>query len=330
MISLIIPTLNRADMLDETLGSLSNQTISTLKYEIIIINNGSTDHTEEVIKKHKNNYKNLISVIEERKGLHYGRHKGLEISKGDILVFADDDIEPLPEWLESIDLAFRDSSIAMVAGNNLPKFTEDPPDWITKLWNRKDLLGRKMIPQLSVIKFKKSSKYVSPYLVWGCNFPIRKSVLLDAGGFNPDGMPSDLSHFRGDGETRVSRYVAEQKLKTLYVSEASIFHKVTPERMTYQYFKKRGFNQGISDSFSSFRNSKKGASPYKTFISNFKSLAILFYSVFDNKKVRMAKLKFKQGLVQGKEFHNRMYNENALLREWVHKDTYLSEDGNKI
>ena len=120
----------------------------------------------------------------------------------------------------------------MVAGNNFPKFTEEPPDWIRKLWNRKDLLGRKIIPQLSVIEFKKSAKYVSPYLVWGCNFPIRKSILLDAGGFNPDGMPSNLSHFRGDGETKVSRYVAEKKLKTLYVSGASMFHKVTPNRMT--------------------------------------------------------------------------------------------------
>ena len=170
-------------MLDETLGSLSNQTISTLKYEIIIINNGSTDHTENFIKKHKNNYINLISVIEERKGLHYGRHKGLEISKGDILVFADDDIEPLPTWLESIDLAFRDSSIAMIAGNNLPKFTKEPPDWIRKLWNRKDLFGRKIIPQLSVIEFKKSAKYVSPYLVWGCNFPIRKATIEDSTGW---------------------------------------------------------------------------------------------------------------------------------------------------
>ena len=104
-----------------------------------------------------------------------------------------------------------------------------------------------------MIEKKGSIQNHDPQLVWGCNFAIRKNILLNAGGFHPDGMPTNLLHYRGDGETHVSNYVEQKGLKCIFHPDASVYHKVTNERMTVKYFYNRGFNQGISYSFSRIR-----------------------------------------------------------------------------
>ena len=83
--------------------------------------------------------------------------------------------------------------------------------------------------------------------------PSSALILIAAGGFHPDGMPKELIRFRGDGETHVSRHVAESGLECVFHPGASVHHKVTPERMTYAYFRQRGFNQGVSDSYTQLR-----------------------------------------------------------------------------
>jgi len=64
--------------------------------------------------------------------LHVGRHLGLKKAQGDILVFADDDIEAFPTWLEGIAEAFEDPQIALVGVKNLSESTNDllKPAWL--------------------------------------------------------------------------------------------------------------------------------------------------------------------------------------------------------
>jgi len=93
----------------------------------------------------------------------------------------------------------------MAGGNNLPMFLETPPTWLTALWNRPTDLSGRALPALSMLELTGPPRNISPYYVWGCNFAIRKDVLIKAGGFHPDGMPKESIRFRGDGETHVSR-----------------------------------------------------------------------------------------------------------------------------
>lgn len=325
MISVIIPTRNRADLLMSALDSLVYQNISQSEFEIIVVDNGSTDNTSEVIRKKQTKLSNLHSLYEPIAGLHAGRHAGMKAAKGEILVYADDDIEAFPTWLSSIKDAFSNPEIAMVGGNNLPMFLEPPPSWLLKMWQQGNSRGLKTIPALSIIKFPDDTSYISPYQIWGCNFAIRKDVLISVGGFHPDGMPGDLIKFRGDGETHVSRSVSESGMKCLFSAGATVYHKVTPERMTLDYFYRRGFNQGISDSYSVLRNHdpssvKINTNFFRTAVGN---IIRALKGIKTDKNIRKAKKLMKLGQKEGFSFHQQTYRDEVEVREWVHKETYF-------
>lgn len=180
--------------------------------------------------------------------MHVGRHLGLKMAESDILVYADDDIEAFPTWLEAIAESFQDSGVVLVGGKNLPKWESDPPDWILKMWEP-DKNGNRILGYLSILDLGDEEKEISPFYVFGCNFSIRKRVLLEAGGFHPDGMPKELIIYRGDGETHVSRYIQAKGYKAFYNPKASIYHVIPRKRLTIEYLEYRAFIQGISDSF---------------------------------------------------------------------------------
>jgi len=323
-LSVIIPTRNRADLLAPALESLLGQSLTQDRFEVLVIDNGSTDATQQVIKHYQTKLPNLTGIYAPEPGLHTGRHAGMNAAKGDILVFADDDIEALSSWLASIDEAFKDQAVGMVGGNNFPMFLATPPDWLKRFWNRPTLQGYKAIPSLSVIEFTNPPKEISPYLIWGCNFAIRKDVLLSAGGFHPDGMPKELIRFRGDGETHVSKYVAESGMKCVFHAGASVNHKVTPERMTHDYFRQRGFNQGVSDSYTQLRQQDM---PTKVGKRNFVHRAINFaarkaINVFDPVGVKLAFEQLQAGHQEGFAYHQSAYRDDTEVREWVHLPTY--------
>jgi len=173
-----------------------------------------------------------------------------------------------------------------------------------------------------------------PYMVWGCNFSIRKDVLLAAGGFHPDGMPQELIRFRGDGETHVSKYVAENNLKCIFDSRASVYHKVTPERMTLGYFRKRGFNQGVSDSYTQLRNTRQ-AYPDKLPISHQMLIPrlknklraaknkTLGWAASPSSALNPALIALQEGYQEGFSYHQAIYESDPEVRAWVHKETYF-------
>lgn len=325
MITAVIPTRNRADLLAPALESILKQDLAQSGFEVLVIDNGSTDDTQKVIDVYKSQLANLKGIYAPEPGLHTGRHVGMNAAKGDILVFADDDIEALPSWLASINAAFNAPEVAMVGGNNYPLFLQPPPEWLNQLWQRPTFSGYKSISALSVIEFTQPPKEISPYQIWGCNFAIRKDVLLHAGGFHPDGMPKELIRFRGDGETHVSRYVAESGLKCVFHPGASVHHKVTPERMTHAYFRQRGFNQGVSDSYTQLRQQDPQA---ETAQRPLIKRALGFFArktlnLLDGAEVKRATTELQLGHREGFAYHQAAYRDDSEVREWVHRATYF-------
>ena len=330
MISVVIPTRNRADLLAPALESLLKQDLAPSRFEVLVIDNGSTDDTQHVIGLYKDQLANLTGIYAPEPGLHIGRHAGMKAAQGNILVFADDDIETLPTWLSSIDAAFKDPQVAMVGGNNYPRFLQTPPDWLHRMWQRPTFRRYKSIPTLSVIEFTQPPQEISPYLIWGCNFSIRKNVLLKAGGFHPDGMPNSLIKFRGDGETHVSRFVSDQRMKCVFHVGASVYHKVTPERMTHAYFRQRGFNQGISDSYTQLRQQyqQTKSRPNRSFFRRGLSYLLrksndIFEYITDSEDVKQAFEQLKCGHAEGFAYHQDAYRNDPEVREWVHRPRYF-------
>jgi len=328
MIAVIIPSRNRAGLLFSALESLRAQHIPSEKFEILVIDNGSTDHTAVMVKELTETLVNLRYYHEPEPGLHAGRHRGMMEAKGNILVFADDDIEALPTWLATIQTAFEDPECAMVGGNNLPMFLEAPPAWLKELWNRPFHLGGRALSALSILDLSGPSRRISPYYVWGCNFAIRKDVLLKAGGFHPDGMPKELIRFRGDGETHVSRFVAESGMTCRFHPGASVYHKVTPERMTVAYFRQRGFNQGVSDSYTALRGdtvqtARTRSLPYRVARWGWGRFQSVLSSLQTSSETASALKALKTGHREGYAFHQEAYRTDREVRAWVHRERYF-------
>lgn len=326
MISVIIPTRNRVDLLAPAIQSLLTQTLERDHFEILIIDNGSTDRTADIVRGFTNQLRNLRYIHAPEPGQHVGRNRGMHEAMGDVLVFADDDIEAMPTWLESYHHLFTDPQVAMAGGNNFPLFIQPPPNWLKSLWEQPMPGGGRSLSALSVLELKGGLRVFSPHMVWGCNFAIRKSALVEAGGFHPDGMPKELIRFRGDGETHVSRHIADSGLKCMFHPSASVHHKVTPERMTHNYFRQRGYSQGVSDSYTALRNQDAPASASRRNLlrrATAYAWRKLKARVYLTREARQALNELKRGHREGYAFHQHCYATDPEVRTWVHKSDYF-------
>ena len=329
MISIIIPTRNRAALLQKTLESLLTCRREEVNFEVIIVDNNSTDNTEKVSLGYYEKFENLIYLKERVPGLHSGRHAGLLKSRGNILAYLDDDAEVQKDWLIGINESFQDDKLMLLGGNNYPNWQTNPPVWLKIMWeDAKQKVG--YLGPLSIIDSDFSIN-MNPRLVFGCNFIIRKSALLEIGGFHPDALPEELLVFRGDGETYVSDKIAEKDWKVKFDHRVSIYHAVTKERMTAKYFRKRAFNQGVSNSYSDLRKNIK-----KTFLTstlnNVKTLTryylrfLILVFIHPRKstwKIQLIRIQSFKATQRGYRWHQLQYRKSEKVRRWVHRDNYF-------
>ncbi|MBA3284178.1 MAG: glycosyltransferase family 2 protein [Nitrosopumilus sp.] len=116
MISVIIPCYNSEDYVSRAIDSVLNQTYKN--YEIILVDNNSTDTTFNVLEKYKAVYPDIIKVFQEnKKGAAAARNKGLYQAKGEWIQFLDSDDELLPKKLEHQISLTKGSDINLIIGS---------------------------------------------------------------------------------------------------------------------------------------------------------------------------------------------------------------------
>ena len=261
-------------------------------------------------------------------GLHFARHAGLSVATGEIVSYLDDDAFVNPSWFEAIYQSFQEPDVHLVGGDCLPLFEHDPPAWLEDLWTANKNKKYNVFYPLSLFSMReKVFQKVDPCFIFGCNFSIRKSTLLEAGGFHPDAMPDDLLAMRGDGETHVSNFVKSYGLSAMYHPEASISHYVSGGRMSYSYFYRRGFSQGISISYMKLRNDSVSSQNLPLAVSFFQKAnflvqeAVSYYFLSGGAKHAVKLL--KKGTTDGMDYHLEEYKNRDEIKEWVHRENYL-------
>ena len=116
VISVIICTYNRAPLLKRALKSLTCQTLRPDQFEVIVVNDGSSDHTAEVCKSISEEMPNLIyRSTDKNTGLGNAANFGVQSAKGDYLLFTDDDCIASKDWVERMGEALK--KYALVAGS---------------------------------------------------------------------------------------------------------------------------------------------------------------------------------------------------------------------
>ena len=107
--SFIVPVYNTEKFLKKCLDSLVNQTYKD--FEIIVVNDGSTDKSSSIISKYQKKYKNIIVIDKENEGLSMARNRGVQKSSGKYIIFVDSDDYVSNKLLEEVDKKIDDSDI---------------------------------------------------------------------------------------------------------------------------------------------------------------------------------------------------------------------------
>lgn len=107
--SFIVPVYNTEKFLKKCLDSLVNQTYKD--FEIIVVNDGSTDKSSNIISKYQKKYKNIIVIDKENEGLSMARNRGVQKSSGKYIIFVDSDDYVSNKLLEEVDKKIYDSDI---------------------------------------------------------------------------------------------------------------------------------------------------------------------------------------------------------------------------
>ncbi len=242
--SVIIPTLNRCDILTNAIESVRKQNFPDDRYEIIVVDNGSEDRTFEVIQElNARNGKNIRYVFEERPGLHWARHAGAHAAEGEILAFTDDDAVAEPGWLSALERAYKEAGCECAGGRIYVHWIGEAPDWMGP---HEGVVGR-----LDLGEVMKEVETIN-----GGNFSILKEFLYKVGGFNPDNAPDDK--LVGDGETGLCRKVRKAGGRVIYVPNALVWHCVRAERVTLKYMKRRFARNGICTGYTAYQEGQFG------------------------------------------------------------------------
>ncbi len=338
--SIIIPTCHK-EMIERCLKYIAELKQPKFEYEVIVIQNSSDENIKEIVDGYVSRIQNLRFCYESNLGIIHSRHRGIVESNGEILCYLDDDSFVDKDWLVEIEKTFNENVDAvLVGGNNLPLFETSPPKWLKYFW--KETSYGKYLSELSLIDFYKNKMKIPAWFVFGCNFIIKKSVLLEYKGFNPDTYNQDMIKYRGDGETALSCKLNKSGHVAYFNPKIKIHHFVPKSRMTLEYFKKRGFCQGISDSFSNIRlengfsyfsfepnsNLLKKRLPIiqRKFKKHIRPLIIKLDKIFnwqDYKTYMKIKSEYKESYMRGYEFHQNEVKNDSELKHWVLKENYL-------
>ncbi|HEX3681953.1 MAG TPA: glycosyltransferase [Bryobacteraceae bacterium] len=129
-ISVVLSTYNRCDTLAKALGKLSQQEAPGIQYEIIVVDNNSTDRTPEIAEGFTAADARFRYLFEARQGLSYGRNAGIRAARADAIVFTDDDVEVATDWIRRIHQALlRYPEAEYIGGRVLPLLEEPKPAW---------------------------------------------------------------------------------------------------------------------------------------------------------------------------------------------------------
>ena len=132
-ISVVITTYNRCAMLPAAIESILRQNTPDVNYEVIIVDNNSTDDTRQVVESFiTRGQGNVRYIFEAKQGPSHGRNAGIANARGRIIAFTDDDVRPAADWLSNIKRAFDSNpEVECVGGKILPRWPTDPPAWLT-------------------------------------------------------------------------------------------------------------------------------------------------------------------------------------------------------
>jgi glycosyltransferase involved in cell wall biosynthesis len=236
-LTVVICTWNRCELLRQTLERMTRLSLpSGLEWELVVVNNRSTDATDEVLGSFRDRLP-LRRVFEERPGQSNARNTAIREARGEYIVWTDDDVMVDPGWLIAYAAAFARWPRATFFGGPIePWFEGEPPAWLRAGIQRVEAayavldLGTDPVP-LSASTF--------PY---GANMAVRRQV-YDKVRYDPGLGLRPGSAMRSE-EMALVRHLADAGEEGWWVPAARVTHFIPKARQTIAYLREYYFGWG--------------------------------------------------------------------------------------
>jgi len=196
--SVVIPTHNRKELLRRCVEAVVNQDVTD--YEVIVVSDASSDGTSRMVR---NEFPNVHFLDQyENRGPAAARNRGIDMARGEIIAFTDDDCEPPADWLSSLKAGFAKHPNAGAIGG-----IQEPPE---SVWRHNVLARYERFITRTIYGVGRTDVTGQPAPGGTNNLAIRKSILDDVGCFDESfpvaaGEDADLLHRIADaGYTSVT------------------------------------------------------------------------------------------------------------------------------
>lgn len=250
-LSVIICTYNRDKYIYNLLKSIAENTLSKAKYEIVLVNNNSTDATEMECNRFCADYDDVVFryFIETNQGLSYARNRGIQEAKGKVVVYVDDDATINKEYLQTYyDFFEKDNKVEAAGGPILPVYETVEPKWMSH-YTRQLITGKLYMGNV----VKEFTKGAFP---GGGNAAYRKSVFDKVGLFNVD-LGRKGTSLIGAEEKDLFDKMTAQGIKFFYLPKAILYHIIPASKLTEEHFDRLTYSIGKSEKIRTLSISKK-------------------------------------------------------------------------
>ena len=232
-VSVVIATYNRCEVLRGALQSLLHQETAGFAYEVIIVDNNSTDDTVGVIEEQRHGVSgcSLHYRFEKKQGISHARNNGVAVARAPIIAFTDDDIKPAPDWVAKVYESFKRFPDAdCIGGKVLPDPATKFPGWLTEHhWTPLALMDLGDEPLVLDV--------VNGAGLIGANLAVRASVFKDVGQFLPD-LQRVKDSIGSLEDTEFELRLAAAKKRLMYVPELVVYAQVLDERLDKAYHRR--------------------------------------------------------------------------------------------
>jgi glycosyltransferase involved in cell wall biosynthesis len=244
MLTVVMATHNGAKTLPEVLKTFCTLDAPSGGWKLAIVNNGSTDHTREIIDSFKSTLP-LTYVFEPVVGKSAALNTGLLNVTGDLVVFTDDDVLPRPDWLVQMRAgADSQPSFSLFGGCIVPRWEIPPEDWILEIDG-------------SILAITNPAWEEGPIpapRLFGPNMAVRSQVIAAGYRFDSSLGPVGMRYQMGEDTDFVQR-IGHAGFKAWYCKRAVVAHMIRSDQMTRDWVLRRAFPSGRVSYGREFRDS---------------------------------------------------------------------------
>ncbi|MCC3152804.1 glycosyltransferase [Hymenobacter sp. BT770] len=231
----IVCTYNRVPFIQETIESILLHCAAHSNYELLVIDNNSTDGTAEAVKPFLQNPV-VRYVLETEQGLSHARNRGIKEAKNDVLIFVDDDIDLDARYLDVCENLFANPDLNIVGGKVLA-YNAAVPDWLPKKY------------YYLASMFDLGDEAQPTEKLMGANYALRKTVAERIGWYNPELGRKGNNLMAGEENDYFNRARA-LGYSIWYEPKLVVYHKIANKlnlEYIYTYAQLSGRSEGLID-----------------------------------------------------------------------------------